>query len=336
VEFTAATPPRTVCSRECNSDADCGEYGLCYAFDFGNRCMNYDAAALGFYCPSGWSWSQDFSHCPTVGTSWVADGIPAEILSYDDGSVDRLTVTFGADYPDLLMIVDSRLYAGEPIPIGAYNLRAGENGNWATCTHCVRLGDGCDADGCARVFFQAWGKGQFTELSTSSAGLYSGALNDLVLVEVSFDPDDYWSTPVPGGACYRFQRIGWGSSPLTGGTSAATPPEEPSTNQGLSAAGGTAHGTCTTVTFSYPAGTGSHSVLLSGSFNDWATTAGDGAEVLTDPDGDGVWTVEVALWAAAHEYKFIVDGQWIADPSHSNRTPDGQGGLNSVITVTCP
>jgi hypothetical protein len=93
---------------------------------------------------------------------------------------------------------------------------------------------------------------------------------------------------------------------------------------------------CGKITFSYPAGTGSHTVLLSGSFNSWAKTAPD-ADVLADPDGDGKWTVDRVLQPGVYQYKFIVDGDWKPDPANPNQTPDGFGGINSVIQVApCP
>ena len=34
-------------------------------------------------------------------------------------------------------------------------------------------------------------------------------------------------------------------------------------------------------------------------------------------------------------YKFVVDGQWIADPDNPRKTPDGYGGFNSVVRADC-
>src|SRR6185295_4644422 len=64
------------------------------------------------------------------------------------------------------------------------------------------------------------------------------------------------------------------------------------------------------------------------------------------PDG---WTVgvpmtktaagfEVTLPAADQQvivYKFVVDGNWIADPDNARRSPDGFGAFNSVLRVDC-
>ncbi len=90
--------------------------------------------------------------------------------------------------------------------------------------------------------------------------------------------------------------------------------------------------TCGKVIFSYAAGKGDHEVLLSGSFNGWADKP-DTADKLTDPGGTGIWKVEKTLKAGVYQYKFLVDGQWKADPDNANQTPDGFGGHNSVIEV---
>ena len=44
-------------------------------------------------------------------------------------------------------------------------------------------------------------------------------------------------------------------------------------------------------------------VYISGSFNDWA----GGANPLTDPDGDGIWSTIISLANGTYEYKFTID-----------------------------
>jgi hypothetical protein len=89
---------------------------------------------------------------------------------------------------------------------------------------------------------------------------------------------------------------------------------------------------CGKVTFRYAAGAGAHAVLLSGTFNGWATAV-PAADALADGDGDGVWTVDKVLAPGVYQYKFIVDGTWTADPDNPNQTPDGFGHSNSVLKV---
>jgi len=77
-------------------------------------------------------------------------------------------------------------------------------------------------------------------------------------------------------------------------------------------------------------------VLLSGTFNEWGDNAGD-AELMTDDDADGTWEVLLVLDPGSYQYKFIVDGEWMADPKNPNKVDDGHGGHNSVIEVPqCP
>jgi hypothetical protein len=67
------------------------------------------------------------------------------------------------------------------------------------------------------------------------------------------------------------------------------------------------------------------SVALAGDFNGWSTTANPMTK-----DADGVWTLTVSLGPGEHQYKFVVDGQWIADPG--NPVTAGDYG-NSVVKV---
>ena len=91
---------------------------------------------------------------------------------------------------------------------------------------------------------------------------------------------------------------------------------------------------CGEITFSYDAGaTQVSSVLVSGSFNGWAGTVGEGAWEMT-ADGN-IWSVTRVLESGRYLYKFIVDGEWIADSSNPDREDDGLGGYNSVLTVDC-
>lgn len=54
-------------------------------------------------------------------------------------------------------------------------------------------------------------------------------------------------------------------------------------------------------------------VLLTGDWTGWAATEAQGAIAMSDDDGDGIWTVTVPVPVSgrAHEYKYVVDGEWI-------------------------
>ncbi len=66
-------------------------------------------------------------------------------------------------------------------------------------------------------------------------------------------------------------------------------------------------------------------VFWAGEFNGWNASATPMAK-----DAKGVWSVVVPLPAGEHQYKFVVDGQWIADPE--NGATAGDMGI-SVVRV---
>lgn len=82
-------------------------------------------------------------------------------------------------------------------------------------------------------------------------------------------------------------------------------------------------------TFRYRATGPVRTVVAAGEFNSWSQTA----TPLADPDGDGEWTATVAVAPGRYTYKFVVDGQWMADPGNALRSPDGFGGENTILVV---
>ncbi len=66
-------------------------------------------------------------------------------------------------------------------------------------------------------------------------------------------------------------------------------------------------------------------VAWAGEFNGWSTTAAPLAK-----GASGVWSVVIPLPAGEHQYKLVVDGQWVADPENSATAGD-MG--NSVVRV---
>ena len=92
--------------------------------------------------------------------------------------------------------------------------------------------------------------------------------------------------------------------------------------------------TCGETTFTYDAGAAQvTSVLVSGSFNGWAGTVGEGAWEMTA--AGSIWSVTRTLESGRYLYKFIVEGEWIHDPANPEREDDGLGGYNSVLVVDC-
>jgi type 1 glutamine amidotransferase len=45
------------------------------------------------------------------------------------------------------------------------------------------------------------------------------------------------------------------------------------------------------------------------------------------------WEKELTLKPGKYEYKFVVDGKWIADPNNKNTVWNSLGSQNSVVEV---
>jgi len=70
-------------------------------------------------------------------------------------------------------------------------------------------------------------------------------------------------------------------------------------------------------------------VFLAGSFNGWDPIA----QPMTDKAGDGLYACTVSLAKGKHEYKFVINGVWCADPENPEWVPNEMGTLNSVKIV---
>ncbi len=93
---------------------------------------------------------------------------------------------------------------------------------------------------------------------------------------------------------------------------------------------------CALRTFIFPAkGKKYGSVHLAGSFNDWpASPPGPEWQLTYVPEIDA-YVLKHALVDSSYTYKFVVDGDWLADPENPKGQDDGFGGQNSVLEVTC-
>lgn len=111
-----------------------------------------------------------------------------------DGTAD---LGLGGPAPDLL---DLEIYDGSP---GTFELSAGNDANYATCAHCVLLHRDINPDtGPAKTFFQTAGTLTYTDAAAETQTELDVQISGLRLVEVTFDPNTYESTPVPNGECY--------------------------------------------------------------------------------------------------------------------------------------
>ena len=71
-------------------------------------------------------------------------------------------------------------------------------------------------------------------------------------------------------------------------------------------------------------------VYLCGDFNEWSPRS----LRMFRRTPSGPWERRVTLEPGRHQYKFIVDGEWIHDPAARENTPNPHGSLNSVIEVS--
>ncbi len=67
-------------------------------------------------------------------------------------------------------------------------------------------------------------------------------------------------------------------------------------------------------------------VQVAGTFNDWQPEPCEQA--------NAAWERRVTLPAGTYQYRFVVDGRWVADPRNPVKVADAFGGHNSVFDVT--
>jgi 1,4-alpha-glucan branching enzyme len=70
------------------------------------------------------------------------------------------------------------------------------------------------------------------------------------------------------------------------------------------------------------------SVLLAGDFTHWQAKA-----IPMRKGPDGIWTASVQLSPGAHNYRFIVDGEWRDDPDCTIHVANPYGSENMVRRV---
>ncbi len=81
-----------------------------------------------------------------------------------------------------------------------------------------------------------------------------------------------------------------------------------------------------TVQFSVKPPKGAKVVSVTGSFTNWKPVA-------MKRNANGRFYVTVPVPAGTHEYKFIADGQWIADPDHKLVKANPFGSVNSLAKI---
>ncbi len=81
------------------------------------------------------------------------------------------------------------------------------------------------------------------------------------------------------------------------------------------------------VTFNFETDPGMK-IFVAGSFNGWQPN-----KTRLKDNGAGAYSVTLKLPAGRHEYKFIVEDSWCADPLNPIAIPNDCGSSNSVIVV---
>jgi 1,4-alpha-glucan branching enzyme len=71
---------------------------------------------------------------------------------------------------------------------------------------------------------------------------------------------------------------------------------------------------------------GAEEVCLVGDFNQWKVCATPLVRKKEE-----VWTVRIPLARGRHEYMFVVDGEWLTDPTAPFHVDDGFGNQNAVL-----
>ena len=69
------------------------------------------------------------------------------------------------------------------------------------------------------------------------------------------------------------------------------------------------------------------SVSVAGTFNEW-----DAKRMQLERNG-AEWVGALKLPRGCYEYRFVVDGTWLTDPTATESVPNAFGGFNSVLTV---
>ena len=73
-----------------------------------------------------------------------------------------------------------------------------------------------------------------------------------------------------------------------------------------------------------------HTVAIAGDFNGWNPQA----NLLEDPEGDGIWTGTLKLEPGRYEYMFVMDGEkWLPDPNALRYVKDGFGNKNAILEI---
>lgn len=82
------------------------------------------------------------------------------------------------------------------------------------------------------------------------------------------------------------------------------------------------------ITFEISANSNS-AVYLAGTFNNWNPKE----HQMKDTRGNGKYSIALMLPKGGHEYKFVINDNWVVDPACQDRTHNSFGSLNSVKRI---
>ena len=259
------------------------------------------------------------------GTQWITDESASEFA--DDGFGGKNSVVTVGDAPITVGTAKSAGTAAAKIsaPTGG-NAAAGNTGTVPVTFRYQPVIGGVESVSVAGTF-DGWDAGADPMSDPDGDGVWEATI-DLVPGRYEYKfvvngdqwfADDYAADTAPDGFGGQNSVLQVGDQPLVVGVGGNAPAAAKAPAAGLHQ-----------VTFRYrPAGK-PQQLVLAGSFNDWNV----GKTVMTDPDGDGEYTVTLLLPAGDYQYKFVADGNWITDRVHADGyADDGFGGQNSVIRV---
>ena len=73
-------------------------------------------------------------------------------------------------------------------------------------------------------------------------------------------------------------------------------------------------------------------VRIAGDFNGWIPDKGV-RSVIESHGQTRVWTKVLHLAPGTYQYRYVVDGEWKADPNNPKSVPNASGRQNSVLTI---
>jgi hypothetical protein len=178
---------------------------------------------------------EDFG--PLTGSSAAIRLIGTSLESASFNATDRPQTT----RLTILASGDPKVLAGKAAPVGA-----GDNANFATCTHCVVVAIGCSGSDCSRaaLFYPRSGSAMFASVATTGGETFEGSLENAELVQVTIDTQTQRSTPVAGGACIKVPTLSFR------GTAVSAPAGEPPSGGGTSGTNATSSSSSTSSTSS--------------------------------------------------------------------------------------